>query len=86
MYVFSFFSTEDDGTVDDSQAATPTRGPTSRLHHTSSKARKDILKYKDVKARRWKHTPLTFYTLDGGEIQLSSWRSGKDSLYIFDIS
>ncbi|CDS08831.1 hypothetical protein LRAMOSA10192 [Lichtheimia ramosa] len=70
-------TTEDDGTVDDSQAATPTRGPSSRLHHTSSKARKDILKYKDVKARRWKHTPLTFYTLDGGEIQLSSWRSDE---------
>ncbi|CDH56649.1 hypothetical protein RO3G_14962 [Lichtheimia corymbifera JMRC:FSU:9682] len=71
-------TTDDDGTgVDDSQPATPARGPSSRLHHASSKARKDILKYKDVKARRWKHTPLTFYTLDGGEIQLSSWRSDE---------
>ncbi|KAJ8661696.1 hypothetical protein O0I10_002503 [Lichtheimia ornata] len=71
-------TTDDDGTgVDDSQPATPARGPSSRVHHTSSKARKDILKYKDVKARRWKHTPLTFYTLDGGEIQLSSWRSDE---------
>lgn len=43
---------------------------------TSNSARKDILKFKDKRPRRWKRSKLVFYTLDGSEIRLSSWQPG----------
>ncbi|KAI8979596.1 hypothetical protein BDF20DRAFT_870546 [Mycotypha africana] len=38
---------------------------------------KDIMKYKDVKVRKWEKKPLVFYTLEGFEVNVSSWQSNE---------
>ncbi|KAG0167851.1 hypothetical protein DFQ28_005458 [Apophysomyces sp. BC1034] len=60
---------EEDGTTEDSQRDRPS--------HPVRGHRKDILKYKDSKARQWTRTNLTFRTLDGSEIKLPSWRTDE---------
>ncbi|CAO3621735.1 unnamed protein product [Mucor hiemalis] len=40
-------------------------------------SKKELLKYKDIKVRKWVSKPLTFYTLNGSEIQVSSWQSDE---------
>jgi hypothetical protein len=40
-------------------------------------SRKDLLKYKDIKVRKWITKPLVFYTLNGSEVKVPSWQSGK---------
>ncbi|KAI7887878.1 uncharacterized protein EV154DRAFT_484598 [Mucor mucedo] len=44
---------------------------------SASISRKELLKYKDIKVRKWVSKPLVFYTLDGSEIQLPSWQSDE---------
>ena len=69
---------------------TPTPAATSRPrgghHHTShhaSSSRKDILKHKDTKVRKWTKEPITFYTLEGNPIELGTWHSGNIYIYSF---
>jgi hypothetical protein len=44
-------------------------------------SRKDLLKYKDIKARKWVTKPLVFYTLNGSEVKVPSWQSGKAPIH-----
>ena len=39
--------------------------------------KKELLKHKDIKVRKWEFKPLVFYALNGSEIQIPSWQSGK---------
>ncbi|KAG2218161.1 hypothetical protein INT45_006213 [Circinella minor] len=68
-------------------AATPTPTPAAMSrprgghHHTShhaSSSRKDILKHKDTKVRKWTKEPITFYTLEGNPIKLGTWNSEEE--------
>ncbi|RCI02228.1 RNA polymerase II mediator complex subunit, partial [Rhizopus stolonifer] len=40
-------------------------------------SRKELLKHKDIKVRKWKAKPLVFYTLNGSAITVSSWQSDQ---------
>lgn len=45
--------------------------------NTTLISRKDLLKYKDIKVRKWSTKPLVFHTLKGFELQIPTWQSGK---------
>ncbi|KAI8647784.1 hypothetical protein BD408DRAFT_377965 [Parasitella parasitica] len=38
-------------------------------------SRKDLLKHKDIKVRKWSTKPLVFYTLKGFQLQIPTWQS-----------
>ena len=96
-YYFSFLSagtpaSSTTSTTAPTPAATPTPTPTPAAmsrprgghHHTShhtSSSRKDILKHKDTKVRKWTKEPITFYTLEGNPIELGTWHSGNIHTY-----
>lgn len=40
-------------------------------------SRKDLLKYKDIKVRKWSTKPLVFHTLKGFKLQIPTWQTGK---------
>ncbi|KAL9554171.1 hypothetical protein MBANPS3_002939 [Mucor bainieri] len=43
--------------------------------NTTLISRKDLLKYKDIKVRKWSTKPLVFHTLKGFELQIPTWQS-----------
>jgi hypothetical protein len=49
----------------------------SNVANSTSISRTDLLKYKEIKVRKWGIKPLVFYTLNGTEVQLPSWQSSK---------
>ncbi|KAI8369534.1 uncharacterized protein BYT42DRAFT_584788 [Radiomyces spectabilis] len=66
--------------VDDHHGIANSDGDSSRNDKSNvvrTSSAKDILKYKDMKARHWIQTPLVFKTLDGSEIRLTSWQSDE---------
>lgn len=47
--------------------------------NTTLISRKDLLKYKDIKVRKWSTKPLVFHTLKGFELQIPTWQSGRST-------
>ncbi|KAK4510242.1 uncharacterized protein ATC70_006415 [Mucor velutinosus] len=43
--------------------------------NTTLISRKDLLKHKDIKVRKWSTKPLVFHTLKGFELQIPTWQS-----------
>ncbi|ORZ02837.1 hypothetical protein BCR43DRAFT_559676 [Syncephalastrum racemosum] len=64
-------------TADDNNKSVSSKLPanTPAGNAISSTSRKEILRYKDTKARRWKKSPLQFYTLGGAQVCLHSWQT-----------
>ncbi|KAL0073569.1 C2H2-type zinc finger transcription factor [Phycomyces blakesleeanus] len=59
---------------DDSALGDDIKGD-KQLISRSGASRKDILKFKDFKPRRWVNSNLVFRTLDGSSITLSGWQT-----------
>jgi hypothetical protein len=38
--------------------------------------KKELLKHKDIKVRKWTCKPLAFYTLGGGLVEVPNWSTG----------
>ncbi|KAI7906422.1 uncharacterized protein BX663DRAFT_496360 [Cokeromyces recurvatus] len=47
-------------------------------YNNSTLTLKDLMKYKDIKVRKWAIKPLIFYTLDGAEVKIPSWQSEEE--------
>ncbi|KAI8098002.1 uncharacterized protein B0P05DRAFT_522925 [Gilbertella persicaria] len=51
--------------------------PGGQNNATTLISRKELLKHKDIKVRKWEAKPLVFYTLNGSAITVSSWQSDQ---------
>ncbi|KAI9267827.1 hypothetical protein BY458DRAFT_511476 [Sporodiniella umbellata] len=67
--------TADDDTIDEGSTNRKAISGVANVSATISK--KELLKHMDVKVRSWNSKPLMFYTLGGGTVDVSSWRSDE---------
>ncbi|KAI8365719.1 hypothetical protein BD560DRAFT_401474 [Blakeslea trispora] len=78
--------TTGEDTADDASTNTMKRTITTNNSNTGGQnnagtstliTRKELLKHKDIKVRKWESKPLVFYTLNGAEIKIPAWHSSE---------
>ncbi|KAI8373935.1 hypothetical protein EDC96DRAFT_557013 [Choanephora cucurbitarum] len=76
-------TTGDDGT-DDAINNTTKRNTTTANSNAGGQSttstlitRKELLKHKDIKVRKWETKPLIFYTLNGAKVKIPRWHSDE---------
>ncbi|EIE90251.1 hypothetical protein RO3G_14962 [Rhizopus delemar RA 99-880] len=68
---------DDDATSITTDEGRRTAGGGNQANVSAMISKKELLKHKDVKVRKWTSKPLVFYTFGGGVVSVPNWHSDE---------